>query len=94
MKVFVLWAAPPGDPVPPTGEAAHRLGAQPAATACRGDGGRQETAAGRETAGPARPQPSALIFAARSKSAAVRPPAECVDNVSVTLFHSIRMSGW
>src|SRR5580693_5592595 len=36
----------------------------------------------------------ALIFPARSKSAPVRPPAECVDSVNVTLFHWIRMSGW
>jgi hypothetical protein len=31
--------------------------------------------------------PSALIFPARPKSAAVRPPAECVDSVRVTRFH-------
>jgi hypothetical protein len=38
-------------------------------------------------------QPRPLIFCASAKSFAVRPPAECVDSVSVTLFHWIRMSG-
>src|SRR6266700_3437724 len=40
------------------------------------------------------PQGSALIWLARAKSAAVRPPAEWVDSVSVTVFHEIAMSGW
>src|ERR1700734_143297 len=39
-------------------------------------------------------QDSALIWRASAKSAPVRPPAECVDNVKVTLFHWISTSGW
>jgi hypothetical protein len=38
-------------------------------------------------------QLSPLIRSASAKSLAVRPPAECVDSVSVTLFHWMRMSG-
>jgi hypothetical protein len=41
-----------------------------------------------------RAQVSALILPASWKSAAVRPPAEWVDRVSVTRFHWIVMSGW
>src|SRR5579859_1303931 len=36
----------------------------------------------------------ALICPARARSAAVSPPSECVDRVSVTRFHWIVMSGW
>src|SRR5262249_35781270 len=39
------------------------------------------------------PPCSASRCPASAMSAAVRPPAEWVDRVSVTLFHSIRMSG-
>ena len=40
-----------------------------------------------------RPQARRLICPASAKSAPVRPPAECVDRVSVTLFQEIAMSG-
>ena len=36
---------------------------------------------------------SSLIRPAKAMSAAVSPPSECVDRVSVTRFHWIRMSG-
>jgi hypothetical protein len=39
-------------------------------------------------------QVRAEIWRARAKSLAVRPPAEWVLRVSVTLFHAIAMSGW
>ena len=39
-------------------------------------------------------QGSELTCRARAKSAPVRPPAECVDKVNVTLFHWISTSGW
>jgi hypothetical protein len=42
---------------------------------------------------PLRGHPRALIWPASLKSASVRPPSECVDSVSVTLFHWMRMSG-
>ncbi len=38
-------------------------------------------------------QVSWLIRSARAKSLAVRPPAECVDSVNVTLFQAMPMSG-
>jgi V8-like Glu-specific endopeptidase len=40
------------------------------------------------------PGNNSSIWRARAKSAAVRPPAEWVDRVSVTAFHAIAMSGW
>ena len=39
-------------------------------------------------------QDRAEIWRARAKSLAVRPPAEWVLSVSVTLFHAMVMSGW
>lgn len=39
-------------------------------------------------------QSSWPIRRARSKSLPVRPPAECVERVSVTLFHWTVRSGW
>ena len=39
-------------------------------------------------------QESPLIRSASAKSLTVRPPAECVDKVSVTLFQLMPMSGW
>ena len=39
-------------------------------------------------------QARAEIWRARAKSFVVRPPAEWVLSVSVTLFHAIAMSGW
>jgi hypothetical protein len=41
-----------------------------------------------------RPQVSVEIWRASAKSFAVRPPAEWVLRVSVTLFHAIATSGW
>ena len=44
---------------------------------------------------PVRPQAQAAeIWRARAKSLAVRPPAEWVLRVSVTLFHEMATSGW
>ena len=92
--VFALRAAPPGRLVATTAPA---IGA-PARDGEHGNGEGAPGAAPSPSALPVRasrpPQPSALIRLASAKSNSVSPPAECVDSVSVTLFHWIRMSGW
>lgn len=76
--IFVQWAAPPGGVAPLTGRGRHGPLAQ---------------ALVRSAHSVKAPQVSAAIFAARLKSAAVRPPAECVDSERITRFHWIEISG-
>jgi len=91
---FVHWAALPGGVAPPRAKVpgtqaggALRPPAPPLSGVQDSRGVKAAARSGQSG------QDRALICRASAKSAPVRPPAECVDNVKVTLFHWISTSG-
>jgi len=87
---FVHWAALPGGVAPPRAKVPGTQAGGASALRLRLGPEFRTAGASKRPAG----QDRALICRASAKSAPVRPPAECVDNVKVTLFHWISTSGW